>query len=851
MLKAEKIYFYCNYELEKLAADFSVKLSRGLGETEVKKRLQRYGHNEIDSRVVHWYEVLGRQFKSPFIYLLFGAAGLTLALGERIDCLMILLFIAINTGLGFHQEYKSEKTLQLLKQYVTSYAKIIRDGRERAVLSSEIVPGDILVLQTGDKLSADVRFISADDLEIDESPLTGESIAIRKTAATLKPVVTEIYQAQNIGFSGTTVVSGHGLGLVLFTGEETALGDISHLTLETKHVSAFERGISRFSNFILKLVLVTLFLVFIANLLIKGGNNFLELILFSIALAVSVIPEALPLVTTFSLSRGALHLAKHKVVVKRLSAIEDLGSVDILCTDKTGTITENVLTVEEILSTSSADVLLYANLASAEMSGKKLEPFDVALGKKLKNTLKQELKKFKHLGEVPFDPERRRNAVAVAHGRTTELIIRGAAEMILELCNLSAKEKKSLTAWLTKKGLAGCRTLAMARRSITLVEAKNLSHQIKHLEQDLELVGLISFVDPIKETTWPAVKRAEELGVQIKILTGDSKEVAGAVAAQIGLISEAGQVITGAEFVALTPKKQQQAAEHYAVFARVAPEQKYAIIKVLEELGHEVGFLGEGINDAPALKISSVSLVVQGASDIAREAADVVLLQSSLKVIIDGIKEGRIIFANTTKYIKATLTSNFGNFYAVAVASLFINFLPMLPLQILLLNLLSDFPMIAIATDNVDIKEVAQPRQYQVKSILAVATVLGLISTIFDFLFFALFYKISPGVLQTNWFIGSILTELILLFSIRTTLPFWRAKRPGNLIFILTIAASILTVALPYTVFGQQVFSFVAPSAWHLTLIFGLVIIYFVCTEVAKLIYCRYSREQSAKAGSC
>ncbi|MFA5075942.1 MAG: HAD-IC family P-type ATPase [Patescibacteria group bacterium] len=843
-------YVYTIQAAADLVSEFKTSLAGGLTPIQAKEQLVKFGPNELGSRQVHWWSILLRQFKSPFIYLLLAAVVLTFALGEILDSSMILLFLLINAILGFCQEYRSEKTLKLLKHYVTSQAKVLRDGKELVILSTELVPGDILVLETGDKILADVRFLEVQNLTVDESILTGESVPVRKISEVLEQEAKEIYQAINLGFAGTMVVNGKGFGMVVTTGKNTVMAGISRLTLETRHFSAFEKGIAKISSFILRLVLVTLVLVFVANILIKGqGANFLELLVFSIALAVSVIPEALPLVTTFSLSRGALHLAKKKVVVKRLSAIEDLGGIEVLCTDKTGTITENILAVDEIYALGAVDPLLYANLAATALDKKKLDPFDIALWDKLPSAKKTELKQWIRIGDIPFNPELRRNVSLVEKNKKYELIVRGAPEVVLSLAkNVSAAKQKEIAKWLVDKGSQGRRVLAVARKNLSIKTAKIAIDKLAGLEEEMEFLGVISFVDPIKESTFQAVKQAKDLGVRIKILTGDSKEVAGAVAKEVGLVDAATSVITGTEFVDLPPKKQHEAIDNYSVFARVSPEQKYKIIQILEEK-YEVGFLGEGINDAPALKVASVSLVVQGASDIAREAADIILLQRSLKVVIDGIKEGRGIFANTTKYIRATLTSNFGNFYAVAIASLFIDFLPMLPLQILLLNLLSDFPMIAIAADNVDKNEIAQPRKYQVKQILAVAMILGIVSTAFDFLFFGIFYRISPGVLQTNWFIGSILTELVLLFSIRTALPFFKAHRPASLILWLTGVASLTTVIIPYTHFGQKVFGFVAPTNQHLILILFVVVAYFVCTEAAKLFYYRYSHVLNGQEG--
>ena len=386
------------------------------------------------------------------------------------------------------------------------------------------------------------------------------------------------------------------------------------------------------------------------------------------------------------------------------------------------------------------------------------------------------------------------------------------------------------------KGHAGERTIAIATRSMPPATSGISPGDV----QDLVFLGAIAFTDPIKPSAYRAVEKAKEFGVALKVITGDSPEVAGTVGVRIGLLEDPDSVITGSALMAMPPDEREKAIVEHAVFARITPGQKYEIIQILQRT-RTVGFLGEGINDAPALKLAGVSLVVDSAADIAREAADIILLQKDLEVIIEGIQGGRAVFSNTVKYLKATLASNFGNFYAIALVSLFIPFLPMLPIQILLVNLLSDFPMISIATDTVDESELSRPRKYDLKEIVLIATLLGVVSTIDDFAFFAVFVGQGAQVLQTSWFIGSILTELVFLFSIRTKLPFFRAKRPSWYIIVLTSAAAAVTILLPYTSFGQVVFSFTPPSPGSLAIILGLVGAFFVCVELVKLAYYRYT----------
>ncbi|PKM91639.1 cation-transporting ATPase [Candidatus Falkowbacteria bacterium HGW-Falkowbacteria-1] len=827
-----------NRDITDILGDLKSDSDKGLDQLDAEKRLEENGLNKIEEKNSKALKIFLGQFKSPFVYLLIAASILSFFLGQIIEGAMILLFIVINTSLGFFQEYKSENTIKLLKNYISFKTKVIRGGKERLIDSESLVVGDIVILETGDKINADLRIIEAYDLFVDESVLTGESLLVSKQGEIMTEKPENYFSASNICFSGTSVAKGKAKGVILAIGKTTFLGSVSRLTSQVKRVSEFEKGISKFSSFILKLVLITLVFVFIANSFLKGGNNFWELLIFSIALAISVIPEALPLVMTFSFSNGAMNLAKRKVVVKRLSSVEDLGNIDILCSDKTGTLTENKLTVLDFYNSTSSvkNILLYANLASSQ-SGDRSEPFDIALFNKLDEDDKELLAEFDFMFSTPFDPARQRNNVLVQKNKKLDFIVRGAAEAIFGLClNIDNKKIDDMRAWIKEQGLLGRRVLAVAKKTVKEIELDILKNNLIEEENNLDFLGLIAFADPIKEGVKKAVIDARKLGVDLRIITGDSLEVAGAVAYQIGLISDPYQVILAGDLDKMSEEDKKNAIEKYKVFARVLPEQKFSIIKNLEEK-YSIGYLGDGINDAPALKIAGVSIVVSNASDIARETADIVLLESDLNVIIEGIREGRRIFANSAKYIKATLASNFGNFYAVAIASLLIDFLPMLPLQILLLNLLSDFPMIAVATDNVDSEELVSPKKYQVKDIIIVAMILGVVSSIFDFMFFAMFFSISPGVLQTNWFIASILTELAFLFSIRTKKPIFKAKRPSNLIILLTGLASIVTVIIPFTSWGQALFGFVRPSWWHLFLIFVVAILYLVCSEIVKLAY--------------
>ena len=559
-----------------------------------------------------------------------------------------------------------------------------------------------------------------------------------------------------------------------------------------------------------------------ASFHIRPQTNIIELLFFSIALTVGLTPEALPTVTTFALSRGALQLARHNVVVKRLSAIEDLGAITILCTDKTGTLTQNSLTVDSFYPVDDM-VKLYARLACKREEP--LDPFDKAL-KEATEELSEQAQTYKVIQEEPFDPLKRRNTVLVQKDDEYLLITRGAFETVAQLCTEVSPE---LHQWIADQAALGTRVLALASKKVP-------NAAIEGNESQMTLTGVVSFHDPIKPTVVAAVKKAHMLGITIKMITGDSKEVACAVAQKIGLAQIPCTVLTGDALDALSPEEQQKAVETHSIFARISPEQKFQIITLLKP-GNVVGFLGEGINDAPALKVAHVGLAVQYASDIAKDAADIILLDKSLRVIIEGIALGRGVFSNTIKYILASISSTFGNFYSIAIISMLVNFLPLSAVQILLINFLSDLPMISIATDTVDADELKRPHAYNLKEIAFFATILGIVSSFFDFILFSTFSSSTPAVIQTNWFITCVFTELALIFSVRTKKPFYQARRPSTTLIALSAAVALFTLYMPYSHWGQTIFLFQPVSGHDLLIIAGIVVTYFFTTDMVKLLY--------------
>ena len=837
---------YTRYTPDRLLSELHTNLENGLSESEVQQRLAQYGLNELPSKQNSWWRILLMQFASPFIYLLLIIVAVTVVLGDANSAIVISACVLLNTLVGFYQEYKAERSIHLLKQYLTEKVTVLREGKEQEVESSTLVPGDILLLYPGDIIPADVRFIKEDHLQVDESALTGESGPVQKQINPLEKETAQVFEATNIGFSGTTILSGKAVGVVIATGVRGSLGSIATLTSQTQRISGFALQIARFSKFILYIVVGTIALVFITHLLLWHGQlDIINLAIFAVALGVTIIPEALPVVTTFGFTRGALLLAQHKVVVKRLSSIEDLGSIEVLCTDKTGTLTENKLTIAAIYGP-ERDVIFWGALGSglSQRTLSVFKGFDAVFWQALTADEKDLLAAHEKIAELPFDPERRRSLALYKYNNFYELIIRGAAQDVISCCVLiDDQKKKEIDAWVAQEGKKGNRVIAIARKTYEQIDEATLNTKAE--EHSMEIVGLVSFEDPLKPTARSAIDKARYLGVQIKILSGDSPEVCAAIGSKVGLIQHPLQVISGEYFGQQAYEQKKKLVENAIVFARITPQQKYEIIQLLQEK-YKVGYMGDGINDAPALKIAHVALAVDDAADIAREAADIILLRRSLSVIINGIEEGRIIFANTLKFLKITLAAGFGHFYALAIGSLLVDFLPMLPVQLLVLNFMTDIPLIALSTDTISEQEVRLPQKYDIKAIIIVATVLGLVITTFDFIIFSFFFHRPAAVLQTNWFISCILNELVFAFSVRSTVPFYKAKAPSIILIILSLLVACIAVILPFTYFGQQWLHFIPPTMQDFALIFGLMIGCFIATESVKILYYKIYKNSGA-----
>lgn len=829
---------FTNKSSQDILNSFSTSLETGLTAEQIVKNAQQYGKNILLNHEVSWFHIFYKQFASPFIYLLAAIGVLAYFLEGTLDAIMIFSLLLINALIGFYQEYKAHRQAQQIKAILTDKTQVIREGTVQVIPIDELVVADIVILKAGDIIPADVRLLETENLTIDESLLTGESHPVVKNTQPAAREVETVFEAANIGFRGTTVISGKAKAVVIATGANTQVGALSALQIQPMMQSSFARSMQTFSQFILYVVIATIVLLFIAHYTLSTGTiSTVNLIIFCMVLGISIVPESLPVVTIFSLVRGAHKLAKNKVIIKRLAAIEDLGSVQVLCTDKTGTLTENTLKVAQIFAQDVQQTVRYALLTFGSTGRKEFaeQGFEKPLYEFLTQPEKQIFSDCVLEHEVPYDPLRRHSSAVVVCDKQRLLLVSGVTIDIVPLCSLSAEKAQDAIAQAQEQEAQGRRVLAVAAKKLSQTEPFSES-----LETSLELIGLIAFEDPLKETVIKSLEKARSLGVAIKVLSGDTREVCASVGRKINLITDDSQLITGDEFSSKSQAEKERLVEQCVFFARVLPEQKYEIISLLEK-NYDVGYLGDGINDVPALKISQVSIAVSNSADVARDAADIILLQKSLGVIVDAIHEGRIIFANIVKYIQCTLSANFGHFYSLAITSLFIDFLPVLPTQILLIDLLTDLPLIAISADTVGSWQLRRPKKYDVYTVATVSALFGLVIMAADFSVVYMFYDPShPAVLQTNWFISTILIELSSFYSIRTPEFFLKAKRPPLAVTLISLGVAFLALTVPYTTIGQKVLHFAPPSRADLATIFLVVLFYFVVTECLKLVLFRF-----------
>ena len=808
---------------------------QGLTGEEARKRLDTYGPNDTtgmkrESVLVQFL----RLFLNPLIIVLLLASLVSAILGDPVDAGIIFVIVLLSNILNFVQTYRSQKAVDKLRAGVALTASALRDGTWIEIQSRDLVPGDMIRLTAGDMIPADARLVQTTDLQVQQAALTGESQPAEKTADDLDVPTENLAEAHNRVFLGTSVVSGSATALVTSTGRNTSFGDIAASLASKPPQTEFERGMAGFSQLIVKTVFFLVLFIFLVGVI--AHHQPLETILFAIALAVGLTPEGLPAITTITLAQGAQKMAKQKVIVKYLESIQNFGSIDTFCSDKTGTLTSGETQLEghlDLSNQASERVLLFGYLNSSYETGIK-SPLDEAI----LQSGSVDISGYSKVGEIPFDFERRRLSVIVRHQNERLLITKGAPESVLPFCTtyeindaskpLDDAVRANFVKMYQDLNTQGYRVLALAYRSVP-EEAK----YSKADEQAMILLGFLTFADPPKPDAAQVLQALKADGVQVKILTGDNELVTRHVCERVGL--ETSRIVVGSELDHITDEALAKVVEEVNVFARVAPAQKNRILLALKSRKHVVGYMGDGINDAPSLHTADVGISVSTGVDVAKDAASIILLEKSLQVLHSGILEGRKAFGNVIKYLLMGTSSNFGNMFSMAGAYVFLPFLPMLPSQILLNNLLYDTSQLAIPTDNVDPSFIKKPQHWDISLIRRFMIFIGPLSSIFDFLtFFILLHVFHAGsvLFHTGWFVESLCTQTLVVFIIRTAGNPLRSRPslPLMITVLLVVATGIL---LPYTPLGVTLGFTPLPGVYFLFLI-AMTLTYLLLVELVK-----------------
>lgn len=801
----------------------------GLSAQEAARRLVMVGPNVVRSHGAAPLGVLLRQVKSPLLLLLIAAAATSLVVGERTDAAIILGIITLSVGLGFLNEYRAARAVEALHSHIRHTALAVRAGHPVEVDVTELVPGDIVCLEVGDVVPADLRLLEANQLECDEAVLTGEAIAARKRAEQTPPGRSPL-ELPSVAFMGTVVKNGTGRGVVIGTGKDTEFGKIAARLGEAQEETAFQQGLRRYSLLLFQVTLALTASIFVINAALS--RPLLDSALFALAIAVGLTPQLLPAIVTVSLSIGSRRLAQKSVVVRRLMSIEDLGNIEVLFTDKTGTLTEGQIRFSAALDAAgqpSPQVLLLGllcNSARAE-DGKIVggNPLDRALWE-APGADPAAVKQFTRLSEAPFDYERRLMSVLVEEAGHRRLVTKGAPESVLARCR---DVPASAHAVLRRHFEAGSRIIAVATR-----KADGLTTVSPADERDLTLAGFLTFADPVKEDASAAMMRLAKLGIVVKIVTGDNELVATKVCDDLKIRVQG--VLTGTQIEEMNDEQLAAALPTTTIFARVTPEQKSRIIRLQRREGADVGFLGDGVNDAIALHDADVGISVDSAADVAKDAADIVLLEKDLDILADGVVEGRRIFSNTIKYVLMGTSSNFGNMFSAVGGSLVLAFLPMLPTQILLNNFLYDVSEIMIPTDNVDEELLERPARWDTSFIRRFMMVFGPISSVYDFLTFAVMiwvFGADEPLFHTGWFVESLTTQTLVIFIIRTRrVPFFRS-RPSLPLLATTLACVMVGIIIPFSPIADTLGFRPLPLDFFVILI-TMVVTYLMLVEVGK-----------------
>jgi P-type Mg2+ transporter len=806
----------------------------GLTQIEAQKRLRVYGYNTLKARKGNnLFALLVAQFKSPIIIILLFATGLSLILHDNTDALIIFAIVLMSGLLGFWQERGATSAVEKLLSIVQVRATILRDGDFKDIPIEELVPGDIIALNAGDIIPGDCLIIESKDLFVDEATLTGETYPAEKEVGVVDKA-TPLAKRTNALFMGTHVISGSGKAIVVHTGKDTEFGKISEQLKFRPPETEFEHGVRLFGYLLLEVTLILIISIFAIN--VYFHRPVLESFLFSLALAVGLTPQLLPAIISINLAHGAKRMADQKVIVKRLASIENFGSMNVLCSDKTGTLTEGLVQLHTTLGVDgqeSEKALLYAYINASYETG-----FTNPLDEAIRQYRQFDLSHMSKLDEVPYDFIRKRLTILVEKDNARLMVTKGALSAVLAVCSTVEmpggkvieinQVQEKIDKQFRDLSSKGYRTLGLACKDLG-----SQSSMTKDDEVHMTFLGFLIFFDPLKEGIIEVIKTLKGLGITLKVITGDSQLVADSVAERMSFPNHS--ILNGSSIREMSNEALTKRVNNVDIFAEIEPNQKERIVLALRKSGNVVGYMGDGINDASALHAADVGISVNSAVDAAKEVADIVLLEKDLRVLTNGVLEGRKTFANTLKYVFMATSANFGNMFSMAGASLFLSFLPLLPKQILFTNLLTDFPEMTIATDSVDRELLSQPRRWNIKFIRNFMLVFGLLSSIFDYLTFGVLLLIlhaSVEEFRTGWFIESVISASMIVLVVRTRGSFLKSK-PSRALLTATFLIAMVTILFPYTPFGT-LFGFTPiPLQYLLTLLF-IVVLYIISAEVAK-----------------
>ena len=808
----------------------------GLTSEEANERILRYGENLLKPKKQNDTVTLFlAQFKSPLTLILLFAVGLSFFVHDRTNAWIILAIVLISGILGFLQEVSAAGAVEKLLSIVKIKVQVLRDGKPVEIFIEKVVPGDIILVSAGDVIPADCRILESRDLFVDEATLTGETYPTEKSATPVS-VDTVLSGRTDVLWMGTHVVSGSGKAVAVTTGKKTKFGGISQQLRLRPLETEFEHGIRRFGYFLMEITLVLVIVIFAINVYL--ARPMLEAFLFSLALAVGLTPQLLPAIISINLAHGAKRMAGQKVIVKRLASIENFGSMNVLCSDKTGTLTQGAVTLQSaqnITGQANDKVLLYAYLNSYYETG-----FNNPMDEAIRSYRKLDLKGYQKLDEIPYDFSRKKLSILVSNGDWHLMTTKGALANIIDVCSSMDMGGGTITdiAGVKEQILKRVDDLSKDGLRVLGISYKEMKTDkiIKADESAMIFLGLLIFADPLKPNIIETIGSLRQLGVSLKIITGDNHAVAATIGRQIGLSNPC--VLSGADLRQMsdTALIKQVTAVH--IFSEIEPNQKERIILALKKAGNVVGYMGDGINDASALHAADVGISVDSAVDVAKEAADIVLLEKDLSVLVQGVKDGRVTFTNTLKYVFMATSANFGNMFSMAGASLFLPFLPLLPKQVLMTNLMTDFPEMAIATDSVDVESVDQPRRWDIKFIRKFMIVFGLISSVFDYLTFSVLMFIlhaTTDQFRTGWFLESVISAALIVLVIRTRRTFFKSA-PGRYLLIATLGIVCVTLILPFTPLASLL-GFGQMPAMFFVILGVIVVLYMLTAEVAKSIF--------------